>query len=386
MCNNQIWDLVVTVSVLYPVLADVGAYLHAPMLIRTDTQSCEAFTSLFRSLGIAKIFDLGKNPHQFEGDVRGAFDDQILVFRYRQSRYISENMQTVLTFCVEETTSRETQALTVILADRRVSPSVQDSVSGEIHPGELSNESVPYYKELWKTLVDTILREQGWFLNRLGKEIIDNGDRNIPVFKAATECLSLVYRQMRDDDPLFESLRETVENHEALLSQIYDAWDGEADTEYCTYIFAQGLIDLFTTRSMTAVKRFGECSHEMIDDLYSLVIYDDSAYYFSEDLFSEICSGLPDDVDSEDIKEGLSEGGVLIIEKRGNSVYYSKKTTIGLIDGTSERPRLMKLDRQAIDKLSNFNLLELIDIGKGGKEDAYQIGDGASDEADAEDF
>lgn len=89
-------------------------------------------------------------------------------------------------------------------------------------------------------------------------------------------------------------------------------------------------------------------------DLQNLSLYDDEYYYFSEKVFSEICSSLTQMVSYRQIKNALFETGHLCQDK-GERRYGTCKVTIKTETGC-RRARFCKLRRDRVDRTGHLPL------------------------------
>lgn len=352
--------LIRATAFFYPLVADFGAAVDAPILVYVEDES--AFQDFVEGAGgkMHEVPSTGDLPkvirREFANEKRATY-----FFRLSYSRYVEENLQR-LEIVSQSVSDDGVRPLIFVMATRPVQEKYFRYFSGNIFLQKMKTENLSEYQVKESELIDAAVSGQNMIHERIRK-ISEHDEDGSSVFTASMACLEVALEIAGVDTAFVRSFTDAAER---TITIIRDQWDlsgnPDAYVEAFRNTFARQIERMDT---LPAFLDRGKVSSSEIPLIGEACFYDDTNYYLSEGFFCHICASVAADVGINYVKSQLVSAGLLIANS-GVRNYFTRKLEVVTVYGMVYRVRRVCLDRQKLDDEMEWGILDLIQSKKGG--------------------
>lgn len=359
--------LLVVLSVAYPLLADQGAALTAPMLVCFSSEhQLREFAKVINLFNRSTLKSLGVSPRKFELMIN-AGENLVFVTRFIRGRYTEENLALLEQSCCEVAAERYKEQMKLVLAVGGIPSEFKKWFCGVVYIGGTDDCTVDAGRD--KLVREIIYQLEGQGLETILQNTGSNAELGeVYLFHGVAELLMRFLYQKEND---IERLTEIDEDIWIALEAINHEWE-YADNP-------QSYVEAFRRLLMAATEWLPEkicdrleLSSEDAKCVDDLMFYDDLFYYFNQADFFDICKPLLQGISFNYLRRQLADAGLLITEGCKRS-YWSKETELVTVYGAIIRKRLVKINRALHDRDGEPTFLELVEM-KG--ENSYEEDNG----------
>ncbi len=336
-------------GMFFPLLRDWGVYALKPIAVVSECENISKILGemlhVFPNSNVVSMSDVKKNWQKRLIENCG----DIAIFSYRKSQQADHGIQQMLNILdVGEVDGTEICALPV-LCFRCIMPVEQrrNFFVINIERNDLSDKKISLLSdEIFSKFVDCAVEKQtvlAWEVEHFLEEYCEG-------FENATEkallasaviwrtFLDMAFGKVEAESEFLKcvgAVRELVNRNEA-----------ESDMDGIEQMFT----NLFLYQAREKDTRIYDKAMVPLDydKMKKYVIFDECAYYISEQFLKDVCAPLLESVGIGAIKKQLVEVGILISNQTQDE-NYTVKVALCFPHGNMERKRLIRLNRDKID-------------------------------------
>ncbi|MCD8013885.1 MAG: hypothetical protein LUG99_12050 [Lachnospiraceae bacterium] len=362
--NTTLAILLHATAIFYPLLADYGAAVDAPILVYLKDES--AFQDFVEGIGgkMHEIHTTGDLPKEirrlFANEKRATY-----FFRFSCSRYVEENLQQIQ-IASQSISDVGVRSLVFIIATKPVPEKYFRYFAGNILLQKMDTENFSEYRAKEAELIAAAVSGQNMIRERI-REISEHDEDGTGVFPATVACLEVALRIAGFDSSKFESFVDTAES---IIQNIRDHWELSGNPDAYVVAFRNAFvqwIDLIDTLPVLLDRR--KVEGREIQLIGEAIFYDEVNYYLPMDVFYSICAPMVADVGINYAKNQLVSAGLLTADS-GVRNYFTRKLEVVTVYGILYRVRRVCLDRYKLDGDMEWSFLELIQSKERGTRNA----------------